>query len=161
MTADEPMLFLIAGAVKGTTTAFAKVETLDELRQGVKQLGLPAVLKTVRGGYDGKGQAKISRLDDIETAWKAVGEVKCVLEAWVEFKCELSVIVARRISGSISETEVFPVTENEHECHILRRSTVPPLVPLTEPLTKRIHEIASALANAFNLSGKRQTCHHL
>jgi len=141
----------------GTTTAFAKVSSLDELRQAVGQIGLPAVLKTTRGGYDGKGQVKISSESDVEQAWAALRGAECVLEAWVNFECELSVIVSRRShpSGASLEgsVELFPITYNEHENHVLRRSIVPPPVTLSESARLQIHNIASSLAQAFNLSG--------
>lgn len=143
----------------GTTTAFARASSLEELRQAVEQVGLPAVLKTTQGGYDGKGQVKIAAPEEVEKAWAAVGggSVECVVEAWVEFECELSVIVARRSlpSGASAEgaVELFPVAQNEHEHHILRRSTIPPPAPLSDGVRQQIHHIATSLATALDLSG--------
>jgi 5-(carboxyamino)imidazole ribonucleotide synthase len=102
-------------------------------------------------------KVKIAAKGEEEKAWAAVGGAECVLEAWVEFECELSVIVARRSlpSGASAEgaVELFPVSHNEHEHHILRRSTIPPPSPLSESVRQQIHHIASSLANALDLSG--------
>lgn len=93
----------------------------------------------------------------MEQAWAALRGAECVLEAWVNFECELSVIVSRRShpSGASLEgsVELFPITYNEHENHVLRRSIVPPPVTLSESARLQIHNIASSLAQAFNLSG--------
>lgn len=127
------------------------------MKQATEKIGFPAVLKTARGGYDGKGQVKITSPDELEKAWNDVGQAESILEAWIEFECELSVIVARRNSNSgVSEpgsVEVFPVTQNEHENHILRRSVVPPPANISDEFKASILKIASSLANAFNLSG--------
>jgi 5-(carboxyamino)imidazole ribonucleotide synthase len=84
--------------------------------------GLPAVLKTTRLGYDGKGQARIVRPDEADAAYQAMGGQMAVLEAFVHFECEVSVIAARGLSG---EVHAFDVAENIHRDHILHTSTVP------------------------------------
>ena len=84
--------------------------------------GLPAVLKTTRLGYDGKGQAKLLRPEDADTAFEAMLGQTAILESFVHFDCEVSVVAARGISG---EVRAFDVAENEHRNHILHTSTVP------------------------------------
>ncbi len=107
-----------------------------ELRIAIAEIGLPAVLKTARLGYDGKGQAKILRPEDIANAWKSIGGDNAkphsdggafaVLEGFVDFACEVSVIVARGCDGVV---QAFEPAENIHTNHILDTSTVPARVP--------------------------------
>lgn len=104
------------------TADFATVNSLDELRARVEQLGLPAVLKTNRFGYDGKGQAKILRPEDIEPAFAVLNGQQGILETFVKFDREVSVIATRTEAGDFA---AFDVTENEHRNHILYRSLVP------------------------------------
>jgi len=78
---------------------FEKVDTIEELRAAIKALGLPAILKTRRFGYDGKGQIKIENTDQIETAFKDLGGKNLILEAFAPFIREISVIAARSTSG--------------------------------------------------------------
>ena len=114
------------------TPPWRAVNSEPELRATVTSVGLPAVLKTARLGYDGKGQAKIYKPDDIASAWKAIGGAKAkthadggafaVLEGFVDFACEISVIVARGIDGTV---QAFDPAENIHTNHILDTSTVP------------------------------------
>ena len=98
------------------------VESLDEVRQAVAELGIPLVLKTRRYGYDGKGQAWVRSPDEAETAWDEIGRQPAVAEAGVKFDAEFSVILARSNNG---DAKAFPLTRNEHEDGILRTSTVP------------------------------------
>ena len=118
------------------TPPWRGINTEAELRNAIADIGMPAVLKTARLGYDGKGQAKILSADDIATAWKAIGGDKAkpysdggafaVLEGFVNFRCEISVIVARGIDGIV---QAFDPAENIHTNHILDTSTVPARVP--------------------------------
>ncbi|MGG2362127.1 ATP-grasp domain-containing protein, partial [Salmonella enterica] len=87
-----------------------------DLEAAIDGLGLPAVLKTRRFGYDGKGQVRISARDDAGAAWARLGPAPCILEAWVPFERELSVIVARGADGGIAS---YVPVENRHEHHIL------------------------------------------
>ena len=104
------------------TPDFAAVDDRADLERAVKELGLPAVLKTRRGGYDGKGQVVLHAPVDIEHAWSALGGVPLVLEAHVPFDRELSVLAARGRDGS---TACWPLVENHHDGGILRRSFAP------------------------------------
>jgi 5-(carboxyamino)imidazole ribonucleotide synthase len=102
--------------------AFAPVADLDGLLAAIGMIGLPAVLKTRRFGYDGKGQAVLRNEELAEDAWRAVGEVPSILEASVPFDRELSVLAVR---GRDSETRCWPLVENHHRDGILRLSLAP------------------------------------
>jgi 5-(carboxyamino)imidazole ribonucleotide synthase len=107
--------------------AFEAVDSIEELRAAVARLGLPAMLKTRRFGYDGKGQALLHNTEDTATAWQQLGGVPCVLEQFVPFDREFSVIGVRGPDGAIA---LYPATENIHREGILRRSLAPaPGVP--------------------------------
>jgi 5-(carboxyamino)imidazole ribonucleotide synthase len=116
----------------------AYAEALDgDIAPAVAQVGLPCVVKTADFGYDGKGQMKLSTAADLEQAVAIFRGRRCVVEAWCEFSCELSVIVARSTTGEI---RAFPVSENIHTHHILDFSIVPARVPTA------VAEAAEALA---------------
>lgn len=105
----------------------AYAEALDgDIAPAVAQVGLPCVVKTADFGYDGKGQMKLATPADLEQAVAIFRGRRCVVEAWCEFTCELSVIVARSSTG---ETKALPVAENIHTHHILDFSLVPARVP--------------------------------
>jgi 5-(carboxyamino)imidazole ribonucleotide synthase len=104
------------------TADFAPVDTRHDLDAAVEQLGLPAVLKTRTGGYDGKGQAVLRDATDVDGAWAALGGVPLLLEAFVPFRRELSVIGVRSRAG---EFRCYPVVENHHHGGILRTSRAP------------------------------------
>ena len=105
------------------TAEFAAIDTLTDLKiQFQNGFALPCVLKTRRFGYDGKGQAKILKIEDAEAAWAEMRDQPSILEQFVTFDCEVSVIAARGIDG---EFRAFNVTENEHRNHILHRSIAP------------------------------------
>ena len=101
---------------------FAAINSLSDLEQAVAQFGLPAVLKTRRMGYDGKGQVIIRSKEDCAQALKALGGHDCVLEAFVPFVREVSVIAARGQDGTV---RAFDVCENQHRNHILSKTVLP------------------------------------
>ena len=101
------------------TAPFRAVEERDSLHAAVDALGLPAVLKTRRGGYDGKGQAVLREPADVDAAWNALGEQALILEAFVPFSRELSILAVR---GRDGDTACWPVVENVHRGGILRVS---------------------------------------
>lgn len=103
-------------------TPFLTITNIDELRSGVADLGTPCVLKTAGFGYDGKGQSKINSIDDIEPAFARLGGQECVLEAFVDFEKEVSVVCARAQNGDFVH---YGVIENEHANHILDVSIAP------------------------------------
>ncbi|OBA09653.1 5-(carboxyamino)imidazole ribonucleotide synthase [Bacillus subtilis] len=127
---------------------YSIVNTKDELKQGVQELGLPAVLKTCRGGYDGKGQFVIKEETQMEQAAVLLEHGTCILESWVSFKMELSVIVVRSANGEVS---TFPAAENIHHNNILFQSIVPARVE--EGIQKKAATLAVKLADELNLVG--------
>lgn len=103
-------------------TPFAAVHRLDELEAALARLGYPAVLKTAAFGYDGKGQAKITKAAEAAAAWQAIGGQPAVLEAFVNFEREVSVVAARGVDGNFAH---YGVIENLHRNHILDLSLAP------------------------------------
>lgn len=130
------------------TAGYADVGSLEDLRRAVEKLGLPAVLKTRRFGYDGKGQATIREGDDLDAVWTALSTRSAILEAFVPFEKEVSVIAARSMSGDVV---CFDVTENEHQNHILKFSYAPAAIPAA--LANEARMIATRIANALNYVG--------
>ena len=112
----------LARELGAMTADFAGVNSFDELKTRLGQIPPPCVLKTRRFGYDGKGQAKILKLDDARLAWDAMRDQPAILESFVNFQLEVSVIAARSNDGEFS---AYDVTENEHRHHILHRSLAP------------------------------------
>jgi 5-(carboxyamino)imidazole ribonucleotide synthase len=102
------------------------VHSLDDLVRAVGELGLPCVLKTAESGYDGKGQVKLDSAENLYEAWGKVDEREAILEAFVPFERELSVVAARGVDGAFAH---FGVIENEHVNHILDISTAPAAIP--------------------------------
>jgi 5-(carboxyamino)imidazole ribonucleotide synthase len=104
------------------TAPFAQVDSVADLEKAVAKLGRPSVLKTRRFGYDGKGQTMIREGSDLTEAFASVGGGACILEGFVPFQREVSVIGARGLDGSFA---AYDVCENEHAHHILSRTIVP------------------------------------
>lgn len=104
------------------TAPWAAVTDLASLEQAVEEIGRPAVLKSARLGYDGKGQAAVGTGAVLADVLAAVGADRCVLESFVDFACEISVIVARGLDGA---TAAWPAVENLHVNHILDRTIAP------------------------------------
>ncbi|MEM7636310.1 MAG: 5-(carboxyamino)imidazole ribonucleotide synthase, partial [Pseudomonadota bacterium] len=127
---------------------FHPAGTLAELEQAVTQVGRPCVLKTRRFGYDGKGQARIRHDTVLADAWAAIGEQPAIVEAFVAFDREVSVIAARAPDGTIAS---FDVPQNLHENGILRSSTVP--AKLKSRTANQAREIASKLLESLNYIG--------
>jgi 5-(carboxyamino)imidazole ribonucleotide synthase len=130
------------------TAPFAAVGSPLELAAAVDAISLPAVLKTRRLGYDGKGQAMIAEGSDPLQAWDAVGRAESILEGFVPFEREISVVIARGRAGALQS---FDVTENEHREHILKTSRVP--AAITAEVAAQAHDIAARIANAFDYVG--------
>ena len=101
---------------------FAPVNDLVSLHAAIREIGLPAILKTRRLGYDGKGQVRLTSADQAADAWAAVHEVPCILEGLVAFDTEVSLIAAR---SRVGELAFYPLTENFHRDGILRVSRAP------------------------------------
>lgn len=130
------------------TVAVRPVDGPDALRAAALELGLPAVLKTRRFGYDGKGQAVLRTLDAAEAAWAAIGARPAVLEAFAPFARELSVVAARSAAGEIS---AYPLAENRHADGILRETCAP--ADASEATRAEALRIANALLTALDYVG--------
>lgn len=127
---------------------FAEVEVGDDLAAAIKKIGLPCVVKTADFGYDGKGQLKVTTPAEIAGAVSAFARQRAVVEKFIDFKCELSVIVARNPAG---QTNTFPVAENIHTKHILDFSIVPARISPT--VAAQASRLAVDIAEAFGLVG--------
>jgi len=127
---------------------FAEANSLDQLQQAIETVGLPAVLKTSDSGYDGKGQALVQTASEAAEAWVENGERPCVLEGFVDFERELSVIVARSATGELA---IQGPIANDHVNHILDVS----MFPLAElaPHFDEAQTIARQIATALDLIG--------
>jgi 5-(carboxyamino)imidazole ribonucleotide synthase len=131
-----------------STAEYADVSSPQSLRAAMTRIGLPAVLKTRRFGYDGKGQTIIREGDDPDHVWDDLGTKSAILEAFVPFEREISVIAARSADGDV---ECFDVTENEHRDHILKVSRVP--AAISDTLAARARDIAQRIAVALDYVG--------
>jgi 5-(carboxyamino)imidazole ribonucleotide synthase len=130
------------------TAPYAAVTTAADLSAALDRIGRPAVLKTRRFGYDGKGQAAITKEIAPEAAWREVGAQPSILEAFVPFAREVSVVAARGADGSV---ECFDLTENEHRDHILKVSRVPAAV--SDATAHEARRIAETIAHHFGYVG--------
>lgn len=130
------------------TAPFAPVHTAADLEAALAALGTPAILKTTRLGYDGKGQARIDGPGDADAALAAMAGAPAVLEGFVDFEREVSVIAARGLDGAVA---AFDPGENVHEGGILRRTTVP--ARLTPALRSDAVLIAARILNALDYVG--------
>ena len=130
------------------TAAFARADTPQEAREALEEIGAPAILKTRRMGYDGKGQAKIAYAGDLNRALECLNGAPAILESFVEFDFEASVIVARGADGSFA---AYDPPENLHAHHILKRSTVPGR--LSDMQAGQARMIARTIAEALDYVG--------
>ena len=130
------------------TADYADVSSAASLRAAIARIGLPAVLKTRRFGYDGKGQVLLRDVDDLDHIWQELETRSAILETFVPFEREISVIVARSANGHV---ECFDVTENEHRDHILKISRAP--AEISDALAEQARGIAEKIANALNYVG--------
>ena len=129
-------------------TPFRHIKLIDDLYRAADELGYPAVLKTAGFGYDGKGQAKIREPHDIEPAFEAMNGNEAILEAFVEFEKEVSVVCARDQNGDFAH---YGVIENEHSNHILDVSFAPAIV--SEKVFAEAVEIAQSIADTMGYVG--------
>ncbi len=128
---------------------FAVVASLAELQAAVKSIGFPCVLKTADFGYDGKGQVKLPTAEaDLAAAWNKMGGAVGVLEAWVPFQLEISVLVARTVDG---RTAVYDPAENIHRNHILHLSISP--ARISEATATEARALALSIADKIQLVG--------
>jgi len=124
------------------------VSSAASLQSAIARIGLPAVIKTRRFGYDGKGQAIIGEGDDSDRIWSELGTKSAILEAFIPFEREVSVIAARSADGHV---ECYDVTENEHRDHILKVSRAPAAIP--DFLAAQARTIAEKIATALDYVG--------
>jgi 5-(carboxyamino)imidazole ribonucleotide synthase len=129
-------------------TAFAEVNSLADLEAGLAAVGCPSVLKTAVSGYDGKGQVKIDQPGEAAEAWAMMGERTAVLEAWVAFEREVSVVAARGLDGAFAH---YGLIANEHRNHILDVSVAPAAVATT--IADKAIELARRLMEALDVVG--------
>ena len=130
------------------TAPFAPVDSIDDVASAAEIIGLPAILKTRRFGYDGKGQSRITRPADFAAAWDTIGQQPAVLEQFIEFEREISFIAARDRAGNVVN---FAPGENIHKNHILHTTTVPARI---KPETRAQAEtIAKKIASALDYVG--------
>ena len=130
------------------TAPFAEVNTDVGARSAFEMIGGPAIIKTRRFGYDGKGQAKVASADEAAKAMASFKGAPCILEGFVDFTFEASVIAARGADGGFA---AYDPPENEHEHHILRRSTVPSR--LSSAQVDEAKAIAKTIGDALDYVG--------
>ncbi len=129
-------------------TLFASITDRAELVHAAQHIEFPAILKTRRSGYDGKGQARVANEKHLNEAWKELNEVPSVLETIVPFKIELSVVLARSLHGDI---QIYTLAENVHRENILHTTRVPAQV--ADTVRSRAEELAVCLAEALDYCG--------
>jgi 5-(carboxyamino)imidazole ribonucleotide synthase len=138
---DEEKAFV--RTLGGRTARYAMVADREGLTRAFDEIGAPAILKTVRMGYDGKGQARIASAADLDSAWQSVRGQLSVLEGFVTFTQEFSILVARGPDGRVAG---YPAPVNVHRDGILHRSTVPAsLGTQAEEAAALAHKVAEAL----------------
>ncbi|GHH16370.1 N5-carboxyaminoimidazole ribonucleotide synthase [Sphingomonas glacialis] len=119
---DRALEKAFVAEIGGRTAPWAKVETRADLAAALVEIGTPAILKTLRMGYDGKGQVRITALDQVDAAWAAIGQRPAILEGFVRFTHEFSILLVRRADGQMVS---YPPPWNQHEDGILATSTLP------------------------------------
>lgn len=127
---------------------FAEVNSLDDLHAAIASIGFPAVLKTANSGYDGKGQSTIRTAEEMEDAWEAIAGQHAVLEGWIDYRQELSVLVARSMTGEIATCG--PIA-NDHANHILDVSRFP--APELSSIAAEAETIGRTVAEKLELVG--------
>lgn len=127
---------------------YREVRSIEDLHRGLNEIGPRAILKTAGFGYDGKGQIKIHALSAAEEAWRRMAGKECVLEAWVDFEKEVSVVAARGADGGFAH---YGVVENDHRNHILDVTRAPARV--TQQVQREAIEIARAVLEKLDTVG--------
>ena len=146
---EKTFLTDVAGA---PVAPWAEVRSLADLTEALERIGRPAVLKTARGGYDGKGQVLIRPETDAQQAWNTLAgdrsSLPTVLEGFVPFDLEVSVVVARDVHG---QTATWDCVENEHEHHILRRTHAP--ARISPAVREKAEHIAHGICATLDVVG--------
>jgi len=135
-------------SIKVPTTRYMEVARAESLERALREIGHPAILKSAQFGYDGKGQVRIDADTKLDEAWAKMGASVGILEAFVDFRLEISVIVARTLDGNVVAYE--PV-EKQHRQHILDTTIVPARV--TEAVAMRAEAIGRHIAEELGLIG--------
>lgn len=134
-----------AGAVCGE---YRPVNSSAELSRALEELGFPSVLKTCSGGYDGKGQIVLRSDNDLSPALEMADKTECILEKFIPFDCEISVIVTRSIHGEVS---TLPITQNIHKDNILFMSIAP--APVSPQVLEKAKKMAVSMMINFDFAG--------
>lgn len=129
------------------TTPFAAISCQEDL-DVASQSHVPGILKTAAWGYDGKGQVKIQSIEDVQSAWEQIGQSEAILEKFVDFDAELSIVCARGLNGDIA---IYGPIANVHENHILSVSTVPAGFP--DRVAQEAEKITRAILEEFDYVG--------
>jgi 5-(carboxyamino)imidazole ribonucleotide synthase len=129
-------------------TPFAEVNSSADLVEALERLGLPAVLKTAAWGYDGKGQYLVHSVAEAQAAWDQMGGQQAVLEAFIDFQSEASVVAARSVDGTFA---AYDLVENLHENHILDVTVSPATV--SQATRRQADEIAREVMNRLEVVG--------
>ncbi len=129
-------------------TPFTAVDSLESLVNGLSETGYPAVVKTAESGYDGKGQFKITSEHEIEKAWNSIAGHTSILEGFVPYERELSIVAARSVAGQFAHFGVF---ENRHRHHILDVSITP--APVVAEIAEQAVDIVRRLLDALEVAG--------
>ena len=127
---------------------YAVIRTTDDLTPACQQIQFPAILKTARLGYDGKGQITVNSAQQLEAAFTQLKQVDCVLEQRIELEREISVVLARNTQG---EVQCFPVAENLHRNGILHQTIAPARIP--EQLAEQARQAATQMAQQLGFIG--------
>lgn len=143
--AKEKLFLTQAGA---KTAPYLVVEDVAQVEQGLGLLGPRCILKRARFGYDGKGQVALRPGDDCAAAWAKMGGERGVLEGFVQFEREVSVVLARGLDGQIV---AYPVVENQHKDHILHRTIVP--ASISPAVEQAAQALAAKIAHALDYVG--------
>jgi 5-(carboxyamino)imidazole ribonucleotide synthase len=128
--------------------AYTGIMDRDSLTAAARTFCFPAILKSRRAGYDGKGQVRVERASDLSAAWAQINHVPAVLEAYVPFHAEISVLLARDLDGQVS---CYPVAENMHRCHILHTTRVPARV--SDTVQRQAEAVAETIAHTLDYCG--------
>ncbi len=131
------------------TPPFAPIDDQESLERAVARVGLPSILKTRRLGYDGKGQRVLRRPEDVAGAYAALGSVPAILEGFIAFGREMSIVAVRSTTG---EERFYPLVENHHEAGILRRTTAP-APDVTPEIAARAESYARAILRELDYVG--------
>jgi 5-(carboxyamino)imidazole ribonucleotide synthase len=130
------------------TAPFAPVVDAGDLKSAADAVGFPAVLKTTELGYDGKGQVVVRDAEALAQGWKTLGKTECILEGFIAFSAEASIIVARNTHG---EMRCYPLVQNIHRDHILHKTIAP--APFIDQHQDEAVRIAKTLAEALDVVG--------